>query len=159
MYGTLLAESLQSFLDNSGKRKRPADIFKLLLSAAHPAIWMSWTNFILEKPVFLCTKRILEFCWLFLRSRSITIQMAAASISRINFQKIIDSTFSKLRRSATPAFRKMGKCTSIWDEFCFRCNHVLSRFYLRELIRHPVTVTRSSWKNKLMSFRIKIFEK
>ena len=32
--------------------------------------------------------------------------MAAASISRINFQKIIDSTFSKLRRSATPAFRK-----------------------------------------------------
>ena len=79
--------------------------------------------------------------------------MAAASISRSNFEKIIDSTFSKLRRSASLAFRKIGKCTPIRDGFCFGFNHVLSRFYSRERIHNPVlSGARSSWKDKLMGF-------
>ena len=40
----------------------------------------------------------------------------------------------------------------IWDGFYFGFNHVLSRFYLREQILNPVSVTKSSWKDKQMGF-------
>ena len=82
---------------------------------------------------YLCTPHILEFCWLFLRPSSITKQICR------NFEKIIDWTFS---------CRKIGQCTQTWDGFCFRFNHVLSRFYLRERIPNQVSVTRNSWKDK-----------
>ena len=58
-FNTLLAESLQSFLDESGKRNHSADMFKFLWSADHPAIWMSQTSFILDKPVLPVRARIL----------------------------------------------------------------------------------------------------
>ena len=91
---------------------------------------------------FICARtHTLEFCWLFLRPRSITKQIAAASIS---FMQELWGTFS---------FTKIGKCTQIRDGFCFGFNHVLSRFYLRERIRNPVShVTRSFWKDKQMGF-------
>ena len=77
---------------------------------------------------FYLRTHILEFHWLFLHPRSITIK---------------DLTFS---------FRKIGKCTQTWDGFCFGLNHVLGRFYLRERTPNPVSVTRSSWKDKEIGF-------
>ena len=38
---------------------------------------------------------------------------------------------------------------------CFGFNLVLRRFYLRERIHYPVSVTRSSWKDKQMGFEEK----
>ena len=73
---------------------------------------------------------------------SITKQMAATSISCSDFENIIDSMFSKLRQSASHVFRKIRRCTLIWYGFCFGFNHVLSRFYLRERIHNPVSVSR-----------------
>ena len=81
---------------------------------------------------------------------SITKQMAATSISCSDFEKIIDSMFSKLRRSTSPAFRKIRRCTPIWYGFCFGFNHVLSRFYLRERIHNPVSVLRCAFNGVLL---------
>ena len=94
---------------------------------------------------------------------SITKQMAATSISCSDFEKIIDSMFSKLRRSASHVFRKIRRCTLIWYGFCFGFNHVLSRFYLRERIHNPVSVSRCALNGVLLyetdRFWIFIFKK
>ena len=65
------------------------------------------------------------------------------TLSAPTLHKKIDWAFS---------FGKTGKCTQTWNGFCFELNHVLSRFYFRERIPNPVSVTRSSWKDKLMGF-------
>ena len=36
---------------------------------------------------------------------------------------------------------------------------VFGRFYLRELIHDPVSITRIAFKDKIMGFRIKFFDK
>ena len=36
---------------------------------------------------------------------------------------------------------------------------VFGRFFLRERIHHPVSVTRIAFKDKIMGFRIKFFDK
>ena len=79
---------------------------------------------------------------------SITKQMAATSFSRSDFE--IDLMFSKPWRSASPVFRKIRRCTPIWDGFCFGFNHVLSRFYLRERIHNPVSFSRCAFNNVLL---------
>ena len=54
--------------------------------------------------------------------------MAAASISRSNFEKIIDSTFSKLRRSASPAFRKLENAFPLEMDFVLDLTMCLADF-------------------------------
>ena len=122
-----------------------ADIFKVLWFTDHPAIWMSQTSFMLDKSVLPVLT-----CVLYSTPHSITKQMAATSISHNDFEKIVDSMFSKLRRSASHVFRKIRRCTLIWYGFCFGFNHVLSRFYLRERIHNPVSVSRCAFNGVLL---------
>lgn len=140
---TLPAESLWSSLKSQKRRSDSADIFKVLWFTDHPAIWMSQTSLMLDKSVFFHVYCILN-------PYSITKQMAATSISRSGFEKIIDSTFSKPWWSASPVFRKIRRCTPIWDGFCFGFNHVLSQFDLREWIHEPVSVLRCAFNSVLL---------
>ena len=97
---------------------------------------MSQTSFILDKPVLSVHSRIFGvLLTLSLSPRSITKQIAAASILCRNFEKIIWKMHPDSR----------------WILFWIS-NHVLSRFYLRERIHNPVSITRSSWKDKQMGF-------
>ena len=122
-----------------------ADIFKVLWFTDHPAIWMSQTSFMLDKSVLPVLT-----CVLYSTPHSITKQMAATSISHNDFEKIVDSMFSKPRQSTSPVFRKIRRRTPIWDGFCFGFNHVLSRFYLRERIHNPVSVSRCAFNGVLL---------
>ena len=141
---TLLAESLRSFLDKSGKRKRLCrHLLNRLICRSSSFLDESdkvlyWIN-----QFYLCTH---AYSGVLLTLSAPTLHNKTNSY-RFNFMQevweIIDWTFS---------FRKIGKCTQIRDGFCFGFNHVLSRFYLRERIHNPVSVTRSSWKDKLMGY-------
>ena len=48
---------------------------------------------------------------------------------------------------------------TIWDGFGRWHFDVFGRFYLRERILDPVSVTRIAFKDKIMGFRIKFFDK
>ena len=84
------------------------------------------------------------------QNRWLPLRFHATSISCSDFEKIIDSMFSKLRQSASHVFRKIRRCTLIWYGFCFGFNHVLSRFYLRERIHDPVSVSRWAFNSVLL---------
>ena len=119
-----------------------SNIVKVLWFTVHPTFWMSQTSFMLDKSVLPVLT-----CVLYSNPHSITKQMATTSIPRSDFEKIIDSMFSKLRQSASPVFRKIKRCNLIWDGFCFWFNHVLSRFYLSEGIHDPVSVSRCAFNS------------
>ena len=87
---------------------------------------------------------------LYSNPHSLTKQMAATLISCSDFKKIIDSMFSKLQRSTSPAFRKIRRCTPIWYGFCFGFNHVFSWFYRHERIHDPVSVLRCAFNSVLL---------
>ena len=122
-----------------------ANIFKVLWFTVHPTFWMSQTSFMLDKSVLPVLT-----CVLYSNPHSITKQMATTLIPCSDFEKIIDSMSSKLRQSASPVFRKIKRCTLIWYGFCFGFNHVLSRFYLRERIHNPVSVSRCAFNGVLL---------
>ena len=122
-----------------------ADIFKVLWFNVYPTIWMSQTSIMLDKSVLPVHEHVL-----YSNPHSLTKQMAAFSISCSDFKKIIDSMFSKLRRSTSPAFRKIRRCTLIWYGFCFGFNHVFSWFYLHEWIHDPVSVLRCAFNSVLL---------
>ena len=122
-----------------------SNIFKVLWFTVHSTFWMSQTSFMLDKSVLP-----VHACVLYSNPHSITKQMAATSISRSDFEQIIDSMFSKLWQSPSPVFRKNRRSTPIWDGFCFGFNHVLSRFYLRERIHDPVSVSRWAFNSVLL---------
>ena len=142
---TLWAESLWSFLKSWKRGSDAADIFKVFWFTVYPAIWMSQTSFMLDKSVLPVHAHVL-----YSNPHSLTKQMAATSISCSDFKKIIDSMFSKLRRSTSSAFRKIRRCTPIWYGFCFGFNHVFSWFYLHEWIHDPVSVLRCAFNSVLL---------
>ena len=69
---------------------------------------MSQTSFMLDKSVLPVLT-----CVLYSTPHSITKQMAATSISHNDFEKIVDSMFSKPWQSASPVFRKIRRRTPI----------------------------------------------
>ena len=108
---TLLAESLRSFLNKSGKRKRLCRHLQIPLVCQSSSDLDKSDEFQTGWTSFICARtHSLKFYWLYLHPRSIAKQIDTASISCRNFGTIIDWTFS---------FRKNGKCTPIWDGFCF----------------------------------------
>ena len=137
---TFVVDHIKSFgREQSGKHKQ---------SAVLRTFDVQSLNFCLEGKTYTLPAESLrsfldEFCWLFLHPRCITKQITHASIWCRNFEKIIDWTFR---------FWYIGKCTQTWDGFCFGFNHVLSRFYPRERIPNPVSVTWTPSKDKQMGF-------
>ena len=66
---------------------------------------MSQTSFMLDKSVLPVHAHVL-----YSNPHSLTKEMAATLISHSDFEKIIDSVFSKPRQSASPVFRKIRRC-------------------------------------------------
>ena len=133
-----------SFLEKSGKRKWRFQHIQSPLIYRSSHIIFGWVRLV---SCWIISFTCAHMC-VYSNPHSITKQMAATSFSRSDFE--IDLMFSKPQRSASPVFRKIRRCTPIWDGFCFGFNHVLSRFYSRERIHNPVSFSRGAFNNVLL---------